>query len=219
MHEVPDTVAIDIVLLPPGPIMEMAISANRTLLAGNPGGEIRLGGEDCFPHVSVAMLPARRGDIPEIIAKVDRIARQCSPMTMTIDAVAKHRSSTGETVSVFHILRSEILALFHKTVMNALKPYTALPVGPPIFFSEAPAPSIDCLLRFQKTSAYERYSPHITLGFGDLPGLLPGIDLPVRFEVTKAAICHLGSHCTCRRVIAGFGLGTGVFAAHGRAVR
>ncbi len=209
MHELPDTVAIDVVLLPPGPIMDMAIGANRTLLAGNPDGGIRLDGENCLPHISVAMFPARRGDIPEITAKVDRIARQCSPMTMTIDAVAKHRSSTGGTVSTFHILRAEILQLFHKTVMNALKPYQAPPAGPPMFAGEAPASSVDCLLRFPKTSVYERYSPHITLGFGDLPELIPGIDFPVRFEATRAAVCHLGSHCTCRRLLAEFGLGTG----------
>ncbi len=215
MHEALDTVAIDIVLLPPGPIMDMAISANRTLLAGSPGGEIRLGRGGCIPHVSVAMLPAKRGDIPEIVADLDRIARQCSPMTMTIDAVAKDRSSTRGTVSAFHIPRTDILSLFHKTVMNAVKPYTASTVGPPAFFGQTSAPSIDCLLRFPARAAYERYSPHITLGFGDLPELLPGIDLPVRFETTKAAVCHMGSYCTCRRIIAGFGLGVGVFAAHG----
>ncbi len=219
MHEVPDTLAIGVVLLPPGPIMEMAISANRTLLAGNPGGGIRLDSENCLPHIPVAMLPARREDMREIIAKVDRIVRRCSPMTVTIDAVAKHRSSMGETVSTFHILRAEILTLFHKIVMNALTPYAALPVGPPIFFEEAPTASIDCFHRFQKTSAYERYSPHITLGFGNLPELLPGVDFPIRFEAAKAAICNLGSHCTCRRIIAGFDLGTGISAAQGRAVR
>jgi len=209
MHEVPDTAAIDVVLLPPGPIMEMAIGANRTLLAGNPGGGIRLDGEDCLPHVSVAMLPARRGDIPEISAKVERITQRCSPMALTIDAVAKHRKNVGETVSTFHILRAEILQLFHKAVMNAVMPYQAAPTGPSAFSGEASAPSVDCLLRFPKTSAYERYSPHITLGFGDLPEIIPGIDFPVRFEVTKAALCHLGSHCTCRRVLAAFDLGRG----------
>lgn len=209
MNELPDTIAIDVVLLPPGPIMDLAIGANRTLLAGNPDGGIRLDRENCLPHISVAMLPARSGDVPEITAKVDRITRQCSPMAMTIDAVAKHRPGMGGTVSAFHILRTEIHQLFHKTVMNALKPYSAPPVGPPIFVGEASAPSVDCLLRFPKTSAYERYSPHITLGFGDLPELIPGLDFPVRFEATRAAICHLGSHCTCRRVLAEFGLGTG----------
>lgn len=219
MHELPDTVAIDVVLLPPGPIMDMAIGANRALLAGNPDGGIRLDRANCLPHISVAMLPARSGDIPEINAKVDRIARRCSPMAMTIDAVAKHRSGTGGTVSAFHILRAEILQLFHKTVMNAVKPYQAPPAGPAMFAGEASAPSVDCLLRFPKTSAYERYSPHITLGFGDLPEIIPGIDFPVRFEAAKAAVCHLGSHCTCRRVLAEFDLGPRTPAARGRAAR
>ncbi|MBT0732876.1 2'-5' RNA ligase family protein [Methanoculleus bourgensis] len=219
MHEFPDTVAIDVVILPPGPIMDMAIGANRILLAGTPGGGIRLERGDCLPHISVAMFPARREDIPEITAKVDRIARRCSPMALTIDTIAKHRVRTGETVSVFHIPRPEILQLFHKTVMNAVKSYTASPAGPEMFAGEASADSIDCLLRFPKTSAYERYSPHITLGFGDLPELIPGIDFPVRFEATKAAICRLGNHCTCRGIIAGFDLGAGQIAGHGRAVR
>ena len=219
MHELPDTVAIDVVLLPPGPIMDMAIGANRTLLAGNPGGGIRLDRETCLPHVSVAMLPVRRGDIPEITSKVDRIARRCSPMAMTIDAVAKYRSGTGETISAFHILRAEILALFHKTVMNSVKPCTAPAAGPSMFSGEVSASSVDYLLRFPKTSAYERYSPHITLGFGDLPEIIPGIDFPVRFEATRAAVCHLGNHCTCRRLLAGFDLGVRRSAAGGRAPR
>jgi hypothetical protein len=212
MYELPDTVALDVVILPPGPIMDMAIGANRILLAGTPGGGIRLGEEDSLPHISVAMFPVRREDIPEITAKVDRIARRCSPMALTIDTIAKHRVRTGETVSVFHIPRPEILQLFHKTVMNAITPYTAPPAGPGMFAGEASASSLDCLLRFPKTSAYERYSPHITLGFGDLPELIPGIDFPVRFEATKAAICRLGNHCTCRGVLARFNLGAGAGA-------
>ncbi|MDN7012597.1 2'-5' RNA ligase family protein [Methanoculleus sp. FWC-SCC3] len=212
MHELPETIAVDVVFLPPGPIMDIAIGANRTLLAGNPDGGIRLDREGCLPHISVAMFPAKRRDITDIAAKIEQITRRCSPMSLTIDAVAKHRKNAGETVSTFHILKAEILQLFHKTVMNEVKPYQAPPAGPSMFSGEASAPSVDCLLRFPKTSAYERYSPHITLGFGDLPEIIPGIDFPVRFEVTKAALCHLGSHCTCHRVLATFDLG---LRAHG----
>ncbi|ABN58119.1 MULTISPECIES: 2'-5' RNA ligase family protein [Methanoculleus] len=215
MHELPETIAVDVVLLPPGPIMDMAVGANRTLLAGNLDGGIRLDRENCLPHISVAMFPARSGDIPEIAAKVERIARQCSPMVLTIDSVAKHKNA-GEIVSTFHILRTEILQLFHKSVMNALKPYLAPAAGPEMFAGEASAPSVDCLLRFQKTSAYEHYSPHITIGFGDLPEIIPGIDFPVRFEAAKAALCHLGSHCTCRRILAGFDLGVRAHGDRGR---
>ena len=172
--------------------MDTAIGVNRTLLAGAPDGGIRLGWEDCLPHISVAMVPAKRDDLREITRTVDKISRQCSPMSLTIDAVAKRRTGAGRTVSVFHILRTEIIQLFHKTVMNALKPYWALDVGPESFAGGASGSSIDCLTRFPKLSAYERYSPHITLGYGDLPELIPGVD-PAQFEATKAAICHLGS--------------------------
>ena len=209
MHELPDTVALDVVILPPEPITELAISANRILLAGNPDGAIRLGKEDCLPHISVAIFPARRDDIPGITAEIDRISRSCSPMTLVIDAIAKRRARAGEIVSSFHIPRPEVLQLFHKTVMRSMKPYTVPPTGPGMFVGDVSAPSIDCLYRFPKTSTYERYSPHITLGSGDLPELIPGIDLPVRFEAKEAAICHLGGHCTCRRVLARFSLGAG----------
>jgi hypothetical protein len=210
MHELPDTVALGVVLLPPAPIMDIAIGANRTLLAGNPGGEIYLDRDDCPPHIPVAIFPARREDIPEITMKVDQIARRCSPMALTIDTIAKHRVRGGETISVFHIPRPAILQLFHKTVMKSIKPYVASPAGPGMFVGAVNPNSLDCLFRFPKNSAYERYSPQITLGFGDLPELIPGIDFPIRFEATKAAICHLGGHCTCRRILAGFDLGTGI---------
>ncbi len=209
MYELPDTVALDVVILPPDPIMDMAIGANKILLAGNPGGGIRLEKGGSLPHISVAIFPARREDILEIAAKIERVARRCLPMTLTIDAIAKRRTSTGEAVSHFHIPRPDILQLFHKTVMNAITPYMASPAGPEIFAGESSQASLDYLLRFPKSSAYSRYSPHITLGSGDLPELVPGIDLPVRFEAAKAAICHLGNHCTCRRILAQFDIGAG----------
>ena len=187
--------------------MDMVIGANRTLLAGNPGGGIRLDWEGSLPHIPVAMLPVRREDLPKISAKVAQIAERYSPMILTIDAVAKDRRNVGEIISTFYILRAEILALFHKTVMNGIMPYQTSPAGPPMFLGGASPSSTDCLLRFPKISAYERYSPHVTLRFGDLPAIIPGIDFPVRFEVTKAALCHLGCHCTCRKVLAMFDLG------------
>ncbi|MDV2480763.1 2'-5' RNA ligase family protein [Methanoculleus sp. Wushi-C6] len=219
MHELPDTVALDIVLLPPGPVMDMAINANRTLLAGNHDGGIRLDREDCLPHITVAMLPVKREDIRDVVARVDRITRHCSPMTVTIDSVAKYHTGTGGTIPVFHVFRAEILQLFHKTVMNAVKPYAAPPAGPGMFAGEVSASSVDCLARFGKAGAYEHYSPHITLGYGDLPELVPGLALPLRFEVARAAVCHLGAHCTCRRTLAEFGLGTGQLTAPGGTAR
>ena len=171
-----------------------------------------LGKKDNLPHIAVAIFPAKRDNIPDITKKIEQISKKCSPMALSIDTIAKHRTRAGEIVSTFHIPRPEILQLFHKTVMKSMKPYQAQPVGPETFAGRVPTSSTECLYWFSKTSTHKRYSPNIGLGFGDLPELIPGINLPVRFEAKKTAICHLGGHCTCQKILAQFDLGSGTAA-------
>ncbi len=207
MNTLPDTPAIDVVLLPPGPVMDVAIQANRTLIALDRDERIVLDRRNCIPHITVAMAVVRRENLPEVAAAVGRIVRHCTPMTLTIDRIAHSRVSSGDTVSVFQIRRTDILQLLHKAVMKAMKPYRAPEVSPRISADEdAPASSMDCVLRFPERSSFRNYAPHITVGFGKLPPMLPGLNLPLRFESRKAAICHLGSHCTCRSILSSFTL-------------
>ena len=48
----------------------------------------------------------------------------------------------------------------------------------------------------------ENCLPHITIGYGELSHFL----FPEEFTASKLALCHLGNHCTCRRVLASFAL-------------
>lgn len=208
MNTQTNTVAIDVVLLPPGPVIDEAIRINRALIAGKADGEIRLGRTACIPHITVAMAAVRKSDLGEVEAAVGRIARHCTPMTLTIDAI-EHVAvpTTGERVSAFHLLRPEIIQLFHKRVMNAIAGYALPEAAPEMFADEGVADSsVGCLRRFREQSSFSRYSPHITLGFGEIEPRLPGLDLPLRFEATRVAICHLGNHCTCREILAEFEL-------------
>lgn len=205
MSTLPDTVAIDIVLLPPGPVMDEAIRINQALIMGNSDGEIILSREGAVPHISVAMAAVRRDNLPELTRAVERIVQHCTPMTLTIDAIEHQSVSSGDWISAFHVLRPEIIQLFHKTVMNAVSRYAVADVTEEIFAGErVTASTVDCLRRFPETSSFSRYSPHITLGFGEIEPLLPGLDFPIRFEVTRAAIYRLGNHCTCREILAEF---------------
>ncbi|MBT3538706.1 hypothetical protein HOF40_01690 [Candidatus Parcubacteria bacterium] len=47
-------------------------------------------------------------------------------------------------------------------------------------------------------SSLEKYWPHITLKGCDKPKYN---DLPKKFIANRIAICHLGDHCTCRKVL------------------
>jgi 2'-5' RNA ligase len=207
MSTLADTVAVDVALLPPDPVMDEAIRINQALIAGNSDGEVRLDRQTCIPHITVAMGAVRREKLREVETAVGRIARHCTPMTLTIDAIEHTSVSTGERVSAFHVLRPEIIQLFHKTVMNAVSRYAVPEAAPEMFADETvSASSVDCLRRFRERSSFARYSPHITLGFGEIEPFLPGLDFPLRFEVTRVAICHLGNHCTCREILAEFEL-------------
>ncbi len=207
MSILPDTVAIDIVLIPPGPVVDEAIRINQALIMGNSDGEIALSREGSIPHISVAMAAVRRDDLPAVTRAIERIVQHCTPMTLTIDAIEHRSASNGDRVSAFHVLRPEIIQLFHKTVMNAVSRYAVSGATPEMFADErVEESSVDYLRRFPETSSFSRYSPHITLGFGEIEPLLPGLDFPIRFEATRAAICRLGNHCTCREILAEFAL-------------
>jgi hypothetical protein len=51
---------------------------------------------------------------------------------------------------------------------------------------------------FPAESVYEKFFPHITLGYGQTTLE----NLPIDFKVPKIALCQLGNHCTCRKVLA-----------------
>jgi hypothetical protein len=51
---------------------------------------------------------------------------------------------------------------------------------------------------YREKSSFERFFPHITLGYGRLADF----PFPARFTAPRLALCHLGNHCTCRRILA-----------------
>ena len=50
---------------------------------------------------------------------------------------------------------------------------------------------------YPEKSSFERFSPHITLGYGKLENY----SFPRIIGVSQLAVCHLGNHCTCRKVL------------------
>ncbi|KUG20610.1 MAG: 2'-5' RNA ligase family protein [Methanomicrobiaceae archaeon] len=202
---IPDEAAIDVVLLPPEPIMEEAIRINQALQIACPDQEIVLDNKTCIPHITVAMAAVRSGNLPAIARELERIVGKCSPLPLSITGIETHTTGSGEKIAGFVIRRTDALQLFHKTVVSTLRPY-ALSRVEQAMFARAPGEavtesSLDCVRRFFEHSSFGHYSPHITLGFGELAGPLPGLSFPLQFHVPKAAVCHLGNHCTCRAIL------------------
>jgi hypothetical protein len=63
--------------------------------------------------------------------------------------------------------------------------------------------TLDWIRTYPRKAGYERFDPHITIGYGQGPS---DLSLPIPFTASQLALCHLGNHCTCRKVLAGVSL-------------
>jgi 2'-5' RNA ligase len=191
--------AVDVVLLPDEAMMGKAIEANAELVKKF-GEKIVLNEKNCLPHISLAM-----GCIDEEdIAAIERILRSIvtgnSLGDLTILGVRVSENSAGEKVSAFEVGETKELQLLHETIMERLEPYLGRDVtAKEINDEEVAETTLSWIKNYREKSSFGKFSPHITIGYGELSNLLP---FPIKFAASKLVLCHLGNHCTCRRVLA-----------------
>lgn len=188
--------AIDVVLLPPQPIMDLAIDFNRKLHAGNSDSLI-LGTRRNLPHISMVMGCLSTNRLNEATLRLNAIATYHQPLDLCITTIRIDKSGSNSVVS-FEIGRSGELVSLHESIVRE---FTALLTqdavdedlnDPPITIS-----SINWINRFIPHACFDNFWPHITLGFGNYSGDFE----PIRFSASRLAICHLGDHCTCAKVL------------------
>jgi 2'-5' RNA ligase len=192
-------IAVDAVLLPSDEVAARAIEANKELLKQYPG-EIVLDKKNCLPHVSLAMGCIDEGDIAEIEGILQETARQYNPGPLTVAGIRVGATSDGGQISLLELKRTESLQLLHEEVMHSLGPYLSHNVTAEMVVSP-PAAAESTLLwirDYPEKSSFERFFPHITLGYGQLADF----PFPPQFALSGLALCHLGNHCTCRMVLA-----------------
>jgi 2'-5' RNA ligase len=192
-------IAVDAVLLPSEEMADKAIEANKELLKQCPD-KIVLDKESCLPHISLAMGCIDEKDIADIEKILQAIAKQTSLGRLSIIGIHTSENSAGEQVSVLQIEKTEALQSLHEEVMWSLEPYfkydvTVDMVHSPPMASES---TLAWIKNYPEKSSFEKFSPHITIGYGKINDY----SFPIEFAVSKLALCHLGNHCTCRRILA-----------------
>ena len=204
MEKSQNKIAVDVVLLPPDEIMEKAIEVNQALIKTF-DNKIILNKQDCFPHLSLAMGCIKKDDIAEIDTVLKDIAEKFSPMKLTISNIRAETIPTGEMVSGFEIEKTKDLQLLHETVMNKLSPYFTYNVSLDMIYA-LPNQQVEVVTtywikNYPKESSFEKFSLHITIGIGEVEGETCGMKFPIKFSVSKLALCHLGNYCTCREIL------------------
>lgn len=192
-------IAVDIVLLPDNKMSEKTIKANKILLKQCPN-KIILDKEGCLPHISLAMGCIVESDIAKIDEILQTVAEKFPPGPLTAAGIHIGTNSVGEKVSVFEITRTETLQSLHEEVMLKLVPYFSYDVTTDMVFSPPTAGKSTLLWikNYPEKSSYENFFPHITIGYGQINDF----SLPAKFTAPEIALCHLGNHCTCRKILA-----------------
>ena len=191
-------IAVDIVLLPGQEVMDKAIDANKELLKQYPD-KIVLNKKDCLPHISLAMAcieKSRIGDIGKILYE---IAENYSLELLNFTGLSTETNSLQEEVTVAKMEKSITLQLLHEEIMNRFKGFYSYDVTADNLLSdtEIAESTLHWIKNFPEKSGFERYSPHITLGYGRLECY----SFPKKIGISSLALCHLGNHCTCRKVL------------------
>jgi 2'-5' RNA ligase len=191
-------IAVDVVLLPSETMAGRVIEANRKLLKQTSGG-IVLDKENCLSHISLAMGCIDQKDIVYIEKVLEAIAGRYSVQELKVIGVRVGTNSVGEKVSVLQIQRTEPLQSLHEEVMRSLMPYFMYDATADMVLSppRAEESTLLWIRGYAEKSSFENFLPHITIGYGEIDDF----SFPGKFTASRLALCHLGNHCTCRKVL------------------
>lgn len=191
-------IAVDVVLLPSEQTMDWIIEINKELLK-QPPDRIILNKEDCLPHISLAMGCIDETDVDAIEKTLQSIAENHSPGQLFVEGIQTGLNGKNEKVALLKLKKTKQLQSLHEVVMQKLAPYLSYDVSIEMVLSP-PTASESTLLwikHYPEKSSFENFSPHITLGYGQIEN----ISFASEFTAPKLSLCHLGNHCTCRKIL------------------
>ena len=184
-------IAVDIVLLPPDPIMDLAIDINRHMGDKN---QI-LNKRDRLPHVSLFMCVIDENDIPKAEKILNDLAEQFRSLSLTIMDISSEENAS----TVMTLRKTSDIQRLHEIIAESFKTISSGKADESMFLDDALKwqGSVEWVNNFLENESFDNYKPHITLGRGNPDK----VDLPIQFKASKLALCHLGDFCTCRKVL------------------
>jgi len=195
-------IAVDVVLLPSDEMMDKAIQANAELVEKF-GSEIMLNKENCLPHISLAMGCIDESDVTSIQNVLELVAKTSPLGDLIVTGIRTSINDRGEKVSVFEIEKTKVLQSLHEKVMRSVTPYFSHDVtSDMIYDQEVAQTSLLWIKNYPEKASFANFFPHITIGYGQIKNG----PFPIKFSASRLALCHLGNHCTCRKILVSINL-------------
>lgn len=198
--------AIGIVLLPPAEITALAIEANKAI--ATPETTYALNTTDTLPHITLLQCFIAAEELPRIKEILTDIASSVHAPSLHVNQIQKEEFDQKIFYS-FGIERVQVIQLLHEEIVKRLFPYFLKEGSLQASFvlrdreTEVVQGTYDWVRDFVALHSHTAFDPHITLGIGKTEAT---IALPPDFHATILALCHLGNHNTCRKVLASWEL-------------
>jgi hypothetical protein len=190
--------AINVVMLPPDPVMDLALEWNKILCKARPAN-IVLGKSEYVPHISMVMGCIREEQLDQANELLQSLATQHSALALQVPNIRTVSSASGNSVITLNINLTLELAALHESIVDAFRPLLSQDADEAAI-NDIPPISSDAILwinHYIPDQCFDHFWPHITLGFGDPPRTFQ----PISFQGSRLAICHLGNYCTCRTIL------------------
>lgn len=193
--------AIDIALLPPDHIMDLCIDVGKNCKQDI---AVSLNKVDNLPHITLAMGVLDDTDFNIVIEELKNIVNNIQPIDLTISKLYSIEVDSGKFSYGFEIIKSPELVTLHTLVLDHFYQYLfKYKSSQDMFyikdgegFSNTSMRWVDTLYQ-TKYKNIDKYYPHISLKCQD-PKYS---DFPIKFTANRIALCHLGNHCTCRKIL------------------
>lgn len=192
-------IAIDIVLEVPRAIGDEAIALNREL--DEQPNRIQLGYEAAIPHISLAMGVIENASLEELKAMLDEEFGDQELFSCMVGPLFQHNNINGEWMAGISLDRCDSILYMHENAVSVLEEagFVMPTLGALHDYQNADPGTLDIISSFREKYSFENYQPHITIGYGSLPGLAHFE--PRLVEFNHIGLYHLGNHATARRKI------------------
>lgn len=197
-------IAVDIALIPPKQILDLAMQLNQSF-PDTAKEDYVLDAKTCVPHITLLMGLISRDQVAKVSAKLKSIAEKTPALDLHTIGITASPIPDGKMFSTLVIENTPALQKLHGTILEKLSPSLSWDdVKTDMFFSPPPVREISTfwVSGFVKNSTRENYKPHISLGFGEVNQKF----VPIQFTVPTLALFHLGNYCTCRNKLNSFPL-------------
>lgn len=210
--------AIDIAILPPDPVKSLAIELSKKL-----SPNFHLNETDILPHLTLGIGFVEEFQISNVKYQITNIVGKFRPIEVMVERAEGRYLMCRKTEGLYSLHKSICDAVGFLQIQERILRKAQDSFLNSAYVGKVDAQTIDFTNNFKWRNAYDKWVPHITVGWDDEKVISDewlvaegeprqgrrGSQLPIKFTAEKISICQLGNKNTCRKVLAEFYLKQG----------